>query len=65
MKWIDIEDIAENLESKYPDIDILRVRFTDLSNYVQSIEGFNDDPVRCNEKILEAIQSAWLEIRDE
>jgi len=39
------------------------VRFTDLHRYVTGLEGFDDDPAASNEKILEAIQMAWLEHR--
>jgi FeS assembly protein IscX len=61
VKWIDAEDIAIALVEKYPDIDPLTVRFTDLRNHVLSLEGFDDDPKTSNEPKLEAIQMAWLE----
>lgn len=61
MKWTDITQIAEDLYDKYPDIDPLTVRFTDLHKWVCGLEGFNDDPNRSNEKILEGIQMAWIE----
>lgn len=61
MKWTDITLIAEELYDKYPDIDPLTVRFTDLHKWVCGLEGFNDDPNRSNEKILEGIQMAWIE----
>ncbi len=64
MRWVDIYDIAQALEEKYPTIDILQVRFTDLWQWVQKLEGFNDDPNASSEKILEAIQMAWLDERD-
>lgn len=64
MKWSDIHDIAIALEEKYPDKEILEIRFTDLWKWVQELEGFDDDPQRSNEKILEAIQMAWLDERD-
>lgn len=63
MKWTDIYDIAIELEEAHPEVDILRVKFTDLWTWVQNLEGFADDPKKCNEKILEAIQAAWLEER--
>ncbi|WCR58759.1 MAG: Protein IscX [Wolbachia endosymbiont of Ctenocephalides felis wCfeF] len=63
MKWFDIEDIAEALEEKFPDEDIVNIRFTELKKKVSSLEGFDDDEKRCNEKILEAIQVAWIEER--
>lgn len=61
MKWTDITQIAEDLHDKYPDIDPLTVRFTDLHNWVCELEGFDDDHKRSGEKILEAIQAAWIE----
>lgn len=60
MKWLDIEDIAEALEEKFPDEDIVNIRFTELKKKVLGLEGFDDDEKRCNEKILEAIQVAWI-----
>jgi hypothetical protein len=64
MRWVDIYDIAQALEEKYPRVEILQVRFTDLWKWVQELEGFEDDPNVSNEKILEAIQMAWLDERD-
>ncbi|ARN85231.1 Fe-S cluster assembly protein IscX [Candidatus Nucleicultrix amoebiphila] len=63
LKWTDIYDIAVALEEQYPDVDVLHVRFTDLWKWVQNLPNFADDPNRSNEKILEAIQMAWLEER--
>lgn len=64
MKWTDIYDIAIDLEEKYPKQDIINIRFTDLHQWVTSLEGYDDDPNKSNEKILEAIQAAWIEERD-
>lgn len=64
MKWTDVYDIAIALEERYPNIDILRVRFTDLWKWVQELPGFSGDPNHSNEKVLEAIQMAWLDERD-
>ena len=64
MRWTDIHDIAIGLEEAHPEIDIMSVRFTDLHKWVMALPGFADDPGRSNEKILEAIQMAWLEERD-
>jgi len=61
MKWTDTRDIAIALSEKYPDTDPKTVRFTDLYQWVQLLEGFDDDPKRCGEKILEGIQMAWME----
>jgi FeS assembly protein IscX len=63
MKWLDIEDIVEALEKKFPDENIINIRFTELKRKVLSLEEFDDDEKRCNEKILEAIQAAWIEER--
>lgn len=63
MKWTDIREIAIELAESKPEVDPLRVRFTDLMAWVMALPGFNDLPERCNEKILEAIQMAWLEER--
>jgi FeS assembly protein IscX len=61
MKWTDTQDIAIALSDKYPDIDPKTVRFTDLFKWVQALDGFDDDPNRCGEKILEAIQMTWID----
>ncbi|RJF98270.1 Fe-S cluster assembly protein IscX [Noviherbaspirillum saxi] len=60
MKWIDTVRIAEELHDKYPDIDPTTIRFTDLHQWVCALDGFEDDPKRSGEKILEAIQMAWI-----
>jgi len=64
MKWTDTFDIAYSLEEKYPDIDNINIRYTDLQQWVYNLEGFTDDLNGCNEKILEAIQMAWIEERE-
>ena len=64
MKWVDVEDIAELLNEKHPEIDVMRLRFTDLHRYVLELEGFNDLADKSNENILEAIQAAWIELKD-
>ncbi|WP_264189153.1 Fe-S cluster assembly protein IscX [Microbulbifer elongatus] len=61
MKWTDIHDIAIELSDAHPDVDPLRVNFVDLRQWVMDLPGFDDDPDRCGEKILEAIQAAWIE----
>ncbi|GAB2522721.1 Fe-S cluster assembly protein IscX [Microbulbifer agarilyticus] len=61
MKWTDIHDIAIELSDGHPDIDPLTVNFVDLRKWVMDLPGFDDDPERCGEKILEAIQAAWIE----
>jgi FeS assembly protein IscX len=59
--WSDVEEIGIQLSEKFPDIDPLTVRFTDLHRYVTELEGFADDPGKSNESKLEAIQMAWHE----
>lgn len=61
MKWADISTIAEALYDKHPDIDPLTVRFVDLHNWVVELDGFDDDRTRGGEKVLEAIQAAWID----
>ena len=61
MKWQDSEAIGLALMEKYPDVDPLTLRFTDLREKVITLEGFADDPKTSNEPKLEAIQMAWYE----
>jgi FeS assembly protein IscX len=61
MKWTDTQDIAIALVDKFPDVDPKTIRFTDLFKWVQALDGFDDDPNRSGEKILEAIQMAWID----
>ena len=61
MKWIDTLEIAIALAEKHPDVDPRMVRFTDLRRWVCELEDFSDDPNRSGEKILEAIQMAWID----
>jgi len=63
MRWTDIHEIAIELEERHPEADVVNLRFTDLWKWVQELPGFVDDPQKSNEKILEAIQMAWLEER--
>lgn len=61
MKWTDSQRIAEELFDRYGDtIDPRTVRFTQLRDWVLALPGFDDDPARCGERILEAIQQAWI-----
>lgn len=59
--WADSEDIGIALLEKFPEIEPLTVRFTDLHKMVTELEDFEDDPKKSNERILEAIQMAWYE----
>ena len=61
MKWIDTLEIALALIESHPDVDPATIRFTELRRYVLELEGFNDDPAHSGERILEAIQQAWIE----
>ncbi len=64
IKWTDTTEIAILLEDKYPEKDNINLRFTDLHSWVINLEGFDDSPSNSNEKILEAIQMAWIDERD-
>ena len=64
LRWTDVNDIAIELEDAHPDADVINLRFTDLWKWVREIPEFDDDPKRSNEKILEAIQMAWIEERE-
>lgn len=61
LTWNDAEDIGLALFEKFPDVDPISVRFTDLHRWVTELPDFGDDPAKSNEGILEAIQMAWLE----
>lgn len=61
MKWTDTLRIAEELYDKFPTVDPLTIRFTDLHQWVCELRGFDDDPEQSNERILEAIQMAWMD----
>ena len=61
MRWTDTREIAVALCEEFPDRDPKAVRFTDLYQWVMALPGFDDDPKRCGEKILEAIQLAWID----
>ncbi|WP_018228777.1 Fe-S cluster assembly protein IscX [Methyloversatilis universalis] len=64
MKWTDTLDIAIALTEAKPEVDPHYVRFTDLMEWVMALPGFDDDPKRCGERILEAIQQAWIDEAD-
>ena len=59
--WTNAEEIGIQLQEKFPAVDPLTVRFTDLHRFVTELEGFSDDPANSNEARLEAIQMAWHE----
>lgn len=64
LKWTDTLDIAIELAEAYPDQTPQRVNFVDLRDWVLALDSFDDEPDRCGEKILEAIQAAWIEETD-
>ena len=64
LKWTDTLDIAIELAEAHDDVDPRYIRFTDLHAWVCALEDFDDDPNRSNEKILEAIQMAWIDEAD-
>ena len=61
MNWTDVRDIAIELSERHPDVKPLSIRFTDLHRWILEIPGFTGAPDKSNEKILEAIQMAWLD----
>ena len=61
MKWTDTQEIAIALSEAHPDKDPKSVNFVDLYKWVMGLPEFGDDPKRCGEKILEAIQQAWID----
>ena len=64
LKWTDSLDIAIELYEKFPETDPQYIRFTDLHRWVTELEGFDDDPQKSNEGILEAIQMNWIDEAD-
>ena len=61
MKWTDSRDLALALQERHPDTDPKAVNFVDLRDWVLALPDFRDDPKHCGERILEAIQMAWIE----
>lgn len=61
MKWTDVNEIAIELSEAHPGMDPNRINFLDLMNWVTALPDFEDDPKHCGEKILEAIQQAWID----
>ena len=61
MKWTDTQRIADELFDRHPDIDPKTVRFTQLRQLILDLPEFDDDPQRCGERILEAVQQAWID----
>ena len=61
MQWTDTLKIAQLLYDKNPELDPKTIRFTDLRQWVLDLDDFDDDPSKCGERILEAIQLAWID----
>ncbi len=61
LKWIDSLELAIALQEAHPDVDPRELRFTDLREWVLALPSFEDDPAHCGERILEAIQQAWID----
>ena len=64
LQWTDVEDLAILLHEARPEVDPLSIRFTDLHKWITELPGFKGDPKKSNEKILEAVQMAWVEERE-
>jgi FeS assembly protein IscX len=64
LKWIDTLEIAIALDDSHPEVDPISINFVDLRDWVIALEEFDDDPHHSGEKILEAIQAAWIEERE-
>jgi len=64
LKWTDTLDIVLDLDDKHPDVDPQYIRFTDLHQWVCELDGFDDDPEKSSEKVLEAIQMTWIDEKD-
>ena len=61
MRWTDVYEIAIELVDSKPEVDPISVNFVQLRDWIIALPDFEDDPDRCGEKILEAIQAAWIE----
>jgi FeS assembly protein IscX len=61
MKWTDSREIAIALADTHPDVDPKAINFVDLMKWVLALDGFDDDPKHCGERILEAIQMCWMD----
>ena len=64
LKWTDTREIAIQLSEAHPEVNPMTVRFTDLHKWIMDLPEFDDDPGRSGEKILEAIQMAWMDEHD-
>ena len=64
LKWVDSLEIAIELDETYPDVDPKSVNFVDLRQWILDLDDFDDDPEHSGERILEAIQLAWIEEKE-
>lgn len=64
LHWTDVHEIVIALEARHPRVDVANLRFVDLHRFVVELPGFADDPLRSNEKLLEALQMAWIDERE-
>lgn len=64
LKWTDVHELAMELLEVHPEVNPMAIRFTDLRQWVMALENFDDDPSHCGEKVLEAIQMAWMDEKD-
>ncbi len=65
LKWVDSLEIAIELDEAYPDVDPKSVNFVDLRQWIMDLDGFDDDPEHSGERILEAVQLAWMEEKED
>jgi len=65
LKWVDSLEIAIELDEKFPDVDPRFVNFVDLRQWIIELEDFDDDPEHSGERILEAVQLAWIEEKED
>jgi FeS assembly protein IscX len=65
LKWVDSLEIAIELDETYPDVDPKAVNFVDLRQWIMDLDGFDDDPEHSGERILEAVQLAWMEEKED
>jgi|TARA_B100002019_G_scaffold23385_2_gene17751 FeS assembly protein IscX len=61
MRWTDIYDIAASLSECHPEVDPKQINFVDLRDWILDLDGFDDNPNHCGERILEGIQMAWID----
>ena len=64
MQWADVTDIAIELFEAHPDVDPLTLNFVDLRAWILALPDFEGHPDHCGEKLLEAIQAAWIDELD-